>query len=149
MQKIIKIALIVIGLISAVLWYFLPSGDFTIPEVAAEAANSSAMNFMFIITYILLGIAVVVAVVYTLKNLFSTPENLKKALFALVGFALVVIISYFLSNGEDLDPQFLTDMNATTSTVKNIGTGIYTFLILAVIAVVLMIVPSVKKLIGK
>ena len=149
MQKIIKIALIVIGLISAVLWYFLPSGDFTIPEVAAEAANSSAMNFMFIITYILLGIAVVVAVVYTLKNLFSTPENLKKAIVALVGFALVVIISYFLSNGEDLDPQFLTDMNATTSTVKNIGTGIYTFLILAIVAVVLMIVPSVKKLIGK
>lgn len=81
--------------------------------------------------------------------MFSTPENLKKALFALVGFALVVIISYFLSNGEDLDPQFLTDMNATTSTVKNIGTGIYTFLILAIVAVVLMIVPSVKKLIGK
>lgn len=149
MQKIIKIALIVIGVISAVLWYFLPSGDFTIPEVAAEAANSGAMNFMFIITYLLLGIAVVVALVYTLKNLFSTSENLKKALFALGGFALVVVISYFLSNGGDLDPQFLTDNDTTTSTVKNIGTGIYTFLILVAVAVVLMVVPSVKKLIGK
>ncbi len=148
MQKIIKIALIVIGLVAAVLWYFLPSGELAETN-PAEAAKNSAMNFMFAITYLLLGIAVMVALVYTLKNLFSTPDSLKKTLFSLLGFALVVIISYFMSSGTDLDPKFLTDMNATESTVKNIGTGIYTFLILAAIAVVLMIVPSVKKLIGK
>tara|TARA_R110002049_G_scaffold31258_8_gene106134 strand:+ start:4282 stop:4731 length:450 start_codon:yes stop_codon:yes gene_type:complete len=149
MQKIVKIALIIIGLVSAALWYFLPSGDFTIPEVAAQAADSGAMNSMFFITFVLIAIAVVVALFFTLKNLFSTPDSLKKTLFSILGFLLVVVISYFISNGNDLDPEFLTSMDATTSTVKKIGTGIYTFLILAAVAVILMIVPTVKKLIGK
>ena len=72
MQKIIKIALIAIGVLSAVLWYLLPSADMP----AAEAAQSGAMNTMFIITYLLLGIAVVVSLVFTLKNLFfSFPRK--------------------------------------------------------------------------
>ncbi len=143
MQKIIKIALIVIGLLSAVLWYMLPSSDMP----AAEAAQSGAMNGMFIITYILLGIAVVAALLFTLKNLFSNPQGLKKTLFVVVGLAIVVGISYVLSSGTDVAPEYMA--MSSESTVKKIGMGLNVFFILTVVAVFLMVLPGVKKLFGK
>ena len=46
MNKIVKIVLVVLGVLSAILWYQLPGRD--VP--ASEAVGSAAMNFMFIIT---------------------------------------------------------------------------------------------------
>ncbi|MGB3144355.1 MAG: hypothetical protein WBB24_09620 [Maribacter sp.] len=143
MQKIIKIALIVLGVISALLWYLLPSSDMP----AAEAAQSGAMNAMFIITYILLGIAIVVSLVFTLKNLFSNPQGLKKTLFVVGGFLIVVGISYVLASGTDVDPEFLAMTDE--STVKKIGMGLNVFFILTIIAVVALIIPAVKNMFTK
>ncbi len=143
MHKIVKIALIVVGLISAVLWYLLPDSDMP----AAEAAQSGPMNFMFVITYVLLGIAVVTALLFTIKNLFSNPQGLKKTLFVLVGLAVVVGISYVLSSGTDVGESY-KEM-ASEGTIKNIGMGLNVFFILTAAAVLLMVVPGVKKLFGK
>jgi hypothetical protein len=143
MHKIVKIALIVVGLLSAVLWYMLPDSDMP----AAEAAESGPMNFMFIITYLLLGIAVVAALLFTIKNLFSNPKGLKKTLFVLVGLAVVVGISYVLSSGTDVADNYKAMSNE--GTIKNIGMGLNVFFILTFVAVALMVVPGVKKLFGK
>ena len=143
MQKIIKIALIAIGVLSAILWYLLPSSDMP----AAEAASSGALNTMFIITYLLLGIAVVVSLVFTLKNLFANPQGLKKTLFVVGGFLLVVGVSYVLASGTDVDPEFaaMTD----ESTIKNIGMGLNVFFILTIIAILSLVIPSVKNMFSK
>ncbi|MGC1515649.1 MAG: hypothetical protein WA810_08730 [Maribacter sp.] len=143
MQKIIKIALIVLGVISAVLWYLLPSSDMP----AAEAAQSGAMNGMFIITYILLGIAIIVSLVFTLKNLFSNPQGLKKTLFVVGGFLLVVGISYVLASGTDVSPEFMS--MSDESTVKYIGMGLNVFFILTIIAVASLIIPAIKNTFSK
>jgi len=143
MQKIIKIALIVIGVVSALLWYLLPSSDMPV----AEAAQSGAMNAMFIITYILLGIAVVVSLIFTLKNLFSNPQGLKKTLFVVGGFLLVVGISYVLASGTDVDPEFLA--MSDESTVKKIGMGLNVFFLLTIIAVASLIIPAIKNMFSK
>ena len=143
MQKIVKIALIVIGLLGAVLWFMLPERDMP----AAEAAQSGAMNFMFIITYFLLAVAVVVSLLFTLKNLFSNPQGLKKTLFVVGGFVLVVIISYVLSSGPDVSDEFMA--MSDESTVKNIGMGLNVFFILTIIAVASLIIPAVKNMFSK
>ncbi|WP_036151810.1 hypothetical protein [Maribacter forsetii] len=143
MQKIIKIALIAIGVLSAILWYLLPSSDMP----AAEAAQSGAMNTMFIITYLLLGIAVVVSLVFTLKNLFSNPQGLKKTLFVVGGFLLVVGVSYVLASGTDVDPEFAA--MSDEGTIKNIGMGLNVFFILTIIAVLSLVIPSVKNMFSK
>ncbi|WP_027078183.1 hypothetical protein [Maribacter antarcticus] len=143
MQKIVKIALIAIGLIGAVLWFMLPERDMP----ADEAAQSGAMNAMFIITYILLGVAVVVSVLFTLKNLFSNPQGLKKTLFVVGGFVLVVIVSYILSSGTDVAPEFMA--MSDEGTVKNIGMGLNVFFILTIIAVASLIIPAVKNMFSK
>ena len=105
------------------------------------------MNAMFIITYILLGVAVVVSVLFTLKNLFSNPAGLKKTLFVVGGFVLVVVISYVLSSGTDVSPEFLA--MSDEGTVKNIGMGLNVFFILTIIAVASLIIPAVKNMFSK
>jgi hypothetical protein len=109
------------------------------------------MNLMFIITYILLGIAIVFSLVFALKNLLTTPENIKKALYAVGGLLLVVAISYGLATGTDVN---LTEMAnkgipTTEGTVKTIGMGLNVFFILTAVAVLLMIVPGIKKTFSK
>ncbi len=143
MQKIVKIALVVIGLLGAVLWFMLPERDMP----PAEAAQSGAMNFMFIITYFLLAVAVIVSLVFTLKNLFANPQGLKKTLFVVGGLLLVVGISYVMSSGTDVSPEFMA--MTTESTVKKIGMGLNVFFILTIIAVASLILPAIKNMFSK
>lgn len=145
MNKVIKIALIVIGLVAAVLWFSLPSAD------DPGAINSGAMNFMFIIMYILLAIAVVSAVFFGLKKLLTTPGSIKKALFAIGGLAIVVAVSYGLSsdNMAVVEAMSSRGIETTEGTVKNIGMGLNVFFILTVVAVLLMVLPGLKKMFVK
>ncbi|SDM87149.1 hypothetical protein [Kriegella aquimaris] len=144
MHKIVKILLIVVGLIGAVLWFMLPERDMP----AGEAAQSGAMNAMFWVTYLLLGIAVVFSLVFALKNLFSNAANLKKTLFVVVGFLLVVAIAYVLSSGTDVSIEEMADkgLSTTEGTIKNIGTGLNMFFILTIVAVGAMLWGGVKKM---
>lgn len=143
MHKILKIFLLVVGVVSAILWYLLPEKDMPV----AEAAQSGAMNTMFMITYLLLGIAVVASLIFTLKNLFSNPAGLKKTLFVIGGFLLVVAISYVMSSGTDVSDDYMA--MSDESTVKKIGMGLNVFFILTIVAIISIILPGVKKLFSK
>nr|WP_298994529.1 hypothetical protein [uncultured Allomuricauda sp.] len=145
MNKVIKIALIAIGLIAAVLWFSLPSGD------DPDAINSGSMNFMFIIMYILLLVAAVSAIVFGLKKLLTTKGSIKKALFAIGGLAIIVAISYGLSsdNAAVVETMAQRGVETTEGTVKNVGMGLNVFFILSAVAVVLMVFPGLKKLFVK
>jgi hypothetical protein len=147
MNKIVKIALIALGVLSAVLWYFLPGSE--VPP--AEAAESGAISGMFTITFILLGIAVVVSLVYTLLNLFANPKSLKKTLIVLGSFVVVLGFSYILASGTDvsLDEMASRGITTTESTVKNIGTGLNLFFFLVVIAIGAMFLGALKKMTNK
>ncbi len=147
MHKILKIILVVLGAIGAILWFLLPEAEMP----PAEAAQSAPLNLMFIVTYILLGIAIFFSLFYSLKNLFSTPASLKKALFAIGGFLLVVVISYVLASGTDVNLDEMARKGIPTSegTVKAIGMGLNVFFFLTIVAVVLMILPGVKRIFTK
>ena len=147
MHKFIKIALIAIGLIAAVLWFFMPSGD------DPEAINSSAITFMFLLMWLLLAVAAISALFFGLAKMLTTPGGVKKALFAVGGLAILFIIGYALSSGEEADAVVQVfegkDIQPTASTVKNIGMLLNVFFAMTGVAVVLMILPGLKKLIGR
>ncbi len=147
MNKIIKIVLVVLGALSAILWYQLPGRD--VP--ASEAVESGAMNFMFIITYLLLGFAVVVSLVFTLKNLFANPNSLKKTLMVIGGFIVVVLISYVLASGTDVSIEEMAGRGIDTSetTIKRIGTGLNMFFLLVLIAIAAMVMGAFKNMSNK
>lgn len=143
MHKIVKIALVVIGVIGAILWFQLPNSE------DPEAINSGALNFMFILTYLLLGIAVLFSLVFSLMNLFSSPQSLKKTLYVVVGFLLVVAIAYFvLADGSDGTVEAMAERGIETSetVVKRIGAGLWVFFILTIIAVGSMLWGGVRKM---
>ncbi len=144
MHKIVKIALVVVGLIGAALWFFLPESEMP----PGEAANDGALNAMFWITYLLLGIAIVFSLVFALKNLFSSPASLKKSLFVIVGFLVVVGIGFVLASGTDVSIEEMADRGIETSetTIRRIGAGINVFFILTIIAVGAMLMGGVRKM---
>lgn len=147
MYKGIKIGLIVIGLISAVLWFMLPDQE------DPSAASSGALNGMFWVTYILLAVSSVMAIVFGISKMLSTPGGLKKTLYAVVALAVLFVIGYIMSSGEEAEAVVNTfkgkDIEPTVATVKNIGMLLNVFFGMTLIAVVLMVVPGLKKLIGK
>ena len=143
MYKIVKIALVVLGLIGAVLWFMLPERDMP----ANEAAQSGAMNAMFWITYLLLGIAVAASVIFGLMNVFSNPAGLKKTLFGLAGLGVVVIIAYVLSSSTDVGAEYMA--MSSESTVKKIGMGLNVFFILTIVAVGAMLYGGFRKMTTK
>ncbi len=144
MHKIVKIILVVLGLIGAVLWFQLP--DQNVP--VGQAVENGAMNFMFIITYILLGIAILASLLYSLIGLFSKPQSLKRTLVVIVGFLIVVGVSYVLADGADgtVEAMATKGINTSESTVKKIGMGLNVFFILTIIAVGAMLWGGVKKM---
>ncbi len=147
MNKIVKIVLVVLGVLSAILWYQLPGRD--VP--ASEAVGSTAMNFMFIITYLLLAIAVAVSLIFTIKGLFANPKSLKKTLMVIGGFVLVVIFSYVLASGTDVSIEEMANRGIATSetTIRRIGTGLNMFFLLVLIAIVAMALGAFKKMTNK
>ncbi|MBC2838722.1 hypothetical protein H7F20_05195 [Robiginitalea sp. SC105] len=147
MHKIVKILLVVLGAIAAILWFMLPETEMP----ASEAIDSGAMNGMFIIMYLLLGIAVLFSLVFALKNLFTNPESLKKTLFVVIGFLVVVGLSYVLSDGADGTVEEMAGRGVATteSTVKNIGAGLNMFFLLVIIAILAMLWGGIKKMSNK
>ena len=144
MNKIVKIVLAVLGATAAILWSQLPSGEVPV----GEAVETGAVHWMFMIMYLLLAIAVVFSLVFTLKNMISKPESLKKTLVGIGAFLVVVGLSYVLSNGADGTVETMADRGVATTedVVKNIGTGLNMFFLLVIIAVVSMLWGGIKKM---
>jgi hypothetical protein len=145
LNKIIKITLVVLGAVAFILWLQLPSSDAPV----GEAVDSGAMHWMFMITYLLLGAAVLFSVFFALKHMFANPAGLKRTLVGVAAFLVVIALSYVLSNGADGTVETMAGRGVTTteSVVKNIGTGLNMFFLLVIIAVAAMLWGGVKKMI--
>jgi hypothetical protein len=144
MHKIIKIILIALSVIGLILWVMIAR------ESEVTIGNGS-MNFMFIITFILFLIAVVSSLFFGLKNVFSTPEGLKRTLIGVGGLVLIAVISYVVASGTDVDLAAMNKkgLEATEGTVKMIGASLNMFFILTIVAVLAMVVPGIKKMLNK
>jgi uncharacterized membrane protein len=145
MNKIIKIILIALSVIGLVLWVMLAR------ESEVTVGNGS-MNFMFIITFVLLAIAVFASLFFGLKNVFSSPEGLKRTLIGVGGLIVVAILSYVFASGTDVSIEAMekkTGILTDESTIKTIGTFLNMFFILTIIAVGSMVLPGVKKMFNK
>lgn len=145
MHKIIKIILVALSVIGLILWVMLAK------ESEVTSGNGS-MNFMFIITFILLAIAVLASLFFGLKNVFSTPEGLKRTLMGVGGLVVIAILSYVFASGTDIniaDMERKTGILTDEGTVKMIGASLNMFFILTLVAVGAMILPGVKKMFNK
>ncbi len=148
MHKIIKIVLIVLGVLSAILWYSLPASDMP----PSQAIESLPMDLMFKIVFLLLLIATAASVFFGLKKTFTSEGGLKRVLKTLAFAGVLTLVGYLMAGGEEVVVEAVqTERGLTTTvgTVKTIGTLLNIFFGMVLIAIVLMIIPSLKRLTGR
>ena len=148
MNKIVKIGLVVISIISFVLLFTMPDGDMPMDQ----AMESGGISAMFIIAYLLLAIAVIATLVFGLKNVVSTPGGLKKAGIGVIGLLIALGLAYGISSGTDISPETMLEKNGIVTSegeIKAVGAGINMFAILLLAAVGLIAWGGIKKSMGK
>lgn len=139
MYKIAKILAIVLGVVGVILWALIARSE--------DPSGSNTIDIMINLGKYMTILAAVVALLFTLVNLVTHPNKLKKALISLGVFALVVIVSYAVSSGTDVDLTKMAERGIETSegTSKTVGAGLIAFYILAAMAVLSMVVSGFKK----
>ena len=137
LHKIFKIIAIVLSVIGAAFALLIIAGD--------EATALSMSGNMLMVSYAILVIVLVVVLIYVIKGLFS--GNIKKTLMSVGAFVGVILISYILSSGTDLDltPFNSKGLGITEAISKNVGAGLIAFYILGVVAIGSLIFSGLFK----
>ena len=137
LYKIIKYIAFALGIIGAILVLLVMSGSEGMIE-----------NILYV-TYAILFLVIALVLVYVLKGLFA--GDVKKTLLTVGVFAAIIVLSFVISSGTDLDLTPFTDkgLDIDEGTSKMVGAGLYAFYILAVVAIGSMLFGGVKKIFNK
>ena len=146
-QTIVKIISAVFGLLGVVfLFRIIGVGDEEI-KMAASMGDYGIVSPLVSVAIAILFVTVAVTVVFSLINLASSPQKLKKALLFIVCFIVVIGLAFVISSGVETplkDGEFLS-----ASGSRWVEAGIRTFYILAALAIGSMMFFGGKKLINK
>ncbi|WP_027137819.1 membrane protein [Gaetbulibacter saemankumensis] len=140
-HKILKIIAFALAIIGAIFALMIMTGD-------EETAQNMSGNMLYI-AYIVFGIVLAMVLVFVITGLFA--GNLKKTLLTVGAFFAIILLSYAISSGTDLDLKPFTDkgQDITEATSKKVGAGLYAFYILAFLAIASMLYSGVKKIFNK
>ena len=138
LHKISKIVALVLGVAGVLLWGMLMiKGD-----EAVIASGGEGLDSFLYVAYLTFAILLVIVLVFVIKGIAN--GDVKKTLMSVGAFLLIFVISYVLADGVE---SFTKDGELVTAqTSRFIGTGLYAFYILSVLAVVAMAFSGVKKL---
>ena len=134
LHKIVKYAAYALAIIGIIFGIMIMTG------------NEGMIDNMLYVGYAVLAFILVLVLIYVVKGLFA--GNVKKTLISVGLFVGIILISYAMSSGTDLDLQPFIDkgQDITEATSKKVGAGLYAFYIIAIIAVGSMAFSGVKKL---
>ncbi|WP_298550117.1 hypothetical protein [uncultured Algibacter sp.] len=141
LHKILKIVAFALAIIGAIIVMVIIAGD-------DDSALSMSGNLLYV-AYAVLGIVIALVLIFVLKGLFA--GDIKKTLLTVGAFAGIVLISYAMSSGADLDLTPFTDkgLDVNEGTSKMVGAGLYAFYALAILAIGSMLLGGLKKILNK
>jgi hypothetical protein len=146
-QTIVKIISAVFGLLGAVfLFRIIGTGDEEI-KMAASMGDFGAVSPLVSLSIAILMITVVVTLVFSLLNLASSSQKLKKSLLFIGCFAVVLGIAFAASEGVETPLKDGEILSAAGS--RWVGTGIRMFYILAILAILSMVISGAKKILNR
>ena len=146
-QTIVKIISAVFGLLGVIfLFRIIGAGDEEI-KMAASAGDFATVSPLVSLAIAILAITVIITVVFSLLNLASSGQKLKKSLIFIGCFILVTGIAYVASNGVETPMKDGEMLSASGS--RWVGTGLRMFYILATVAILSMILSGAKKLLKR
>ena len=136
LHKILKIIALLLGVAGVIfLAMIIAKGD-----EAVSATGEGVDGFLYV-AYITFAITIVFVLFFVLKGIFA--GNIKNTLISVGAFLLIVVIAYVLADGNPMPMQEGEMLSESGS--KWVGTGLYTFYILAILAVGSMVFSGIKK----
>jgi len=146
-QTIVKIISAVFGLLGVVfLFRIIGVGDEEI-KMAASVGDYGVVSPLVSVAIAILFVTISVTVVFSLFNLASSPQKLKKSLLFIVCFIVVIGLAFAISSGVETPLKDGEILSASGS--RWVEAGIRMFYILAALAIGSMIFFGSKKLINK
>ncbi|MCB0395580.1 MAG: hypothetical protein KDD36_02940 [Flavobacteriales bacterium] len=132
---------LVISVISAILiLVMLFKGD----DAVKENPGSTVVP-LFYITYIVLALCTLGAIVFPIIQIIQHPKNIKTYLISLGAIGVVFILSYVMAS-DVVPAKLATDLSITSGDIKWSGTGLIMFYILLAIAAVGILYSEVSRL---
>ena len=136
LHKILKIIALLLGVAGVIfLAMIIAKGD-----EAVSATGEGVDGFLYV-AYITFAITIVFVLFFVLKGIFA--GNIKNTLISVGAFLLIVVIAYVLADGNPMPMQEGEMLSESGS--KWVGTGLYAFYILAILAVGSMVFSGIKK----
>lgn len=154
-SKILSYVVLGIGILGGILWYVMSSsisdlmdqnGVSEARELPLDIAESSVTP-LYSLTLVIFIITIIATLIAVFSTLAKNPAGLKNTLLGIVAFLVIVGIGYVFATGVETPLKDGEVLSANDS--KWVGTGLYTFYFLSIIAVGLMFLSGIRKLIGK
>ncbi len=135
LYKILKIVAILLSIVGIIFFaLIIAKGDKTVAE------TGEGIDGFLYVAYIIFAITIVFVLFFVMKGI--SGGNIKNTLIAIGAFLLIVVISYVLADGS---PMQVGEEVLSASGSKWVGTGLFTFYIMAILAVGAMVFSSIKK----
>jgi len=137
LYKLIKYLAFGLGIIGVILAIMIMMG------------SENVIDYIFYVTYIVMAIILVMVLFYVIKGLLA--GNIKNTLISIGLFLGIILISYLLSSGTDLNLKPFNDkgLDISENVSKYVGAGLFTFYFLLMGAIVAMLFASAKKMFNK
>ena len=146
-QTIVKIISAVFGLLGVIfLFRIIGTGDEEI-KMAASMGDFGTVSPLVSLSIAILIITVLVTLFFSLINLASSKEKLKKSVIFIGCFLVVLGIAYAASTGVETPLKDGEVLSASGS--RWVGTGLRMFYILAALAILSMVLSGAKKLLNR
>jgi len=101
------------------------------------------VNILLIITYVLLGIGTLGAIIFPIINMVGDLQKAKRALVGIGGMAVVFLFSYLVSGNEVLDSY--VKYNVTESSSQMIGAVLIMMYVLGLGSILLAVAGEIYK----
>jgi hypothetical protein len=107
------------------------------------------INGGLILTYIMIAVAALAAIVYPLMFLAKNPSKGKNALMGIGGLLFITVISYVLASGDIMTFPGSEKFGMTEASTKRVGMGLIVFYILSFGAIAAVLFAELGKLFKK
>lgn len=137
LHKILKIVALILSVAGIIFLAMIVSKGDEVVKATGEGVD----GYLYV-AYITFAIVLLFVIVFVLKGILA--GNIKKTLITVGAFLVVVIISYALADGTPM--KLSDDTMMTESASRWAGAGLYSFYILAILAIGSMILSGIKKI---
>lgn len=141
--QIILWLLMAVTIVFAVLFYF---GNVKEGTMGTSQEEPVITRTFLTWAYILFFAAAGITVIFSIINIIINPKGLKKGIISLVVVAAVVFIAYLLADDTVLRMPHYSGGGNVPSTLKFVGTGLYTAYFLVGLAFLAILWSSLSRL---